>query len=346
MKKILHISYISCFILASNISTANTDATQNGTSTQQLDLIVVEHDGNTPLPKKKLQKLNATQTTNTAAASQPAAPATAAAQPAAPATAAVQPAAPATAAVQPAAPATAALQPAAPATAALQPADPATAAVQPAAPATAAVQPAAPATAAVQPAAPATAAVQPAAPATAAVQPAAPATVAVQPAAPVAAVQPAGAVIPKQSGPIDCSYQLPQTPVSENELSLWAQYAALKSFEYSFDKLDDQLQKLKYCFTDQGWTGFHDALQQSGNLSVIKSQQLTVSSQISSDPVINRIKENQWSISLPLSVVYQNTQEKFTQSLSVTLFVTKKTPTELGIMQLIATVKPETTSAS
>ena len=86
MKKILHISYISCFILASNISTANTDATQNGTSTQQLDLIVVEHDGNTPLPKKKLQKLNATQTTNTAAASQPAAPATAAAQPAAPAT--------------------------------------------------------------------------------------------------------------------------------------------------------------------------------------------------------------------------------------------------------------------
>ena len=247
MKKILHISYISCFILASNISTANTDATQNGTSTQPVDLIVVEHDGNTPLPKKKLQKLNATQTTNTAAASQPAAPATAAVQPAAPAT---------------------------------------------------------------------------------------------------VAVQPAVAVIPKQSGPSDCSYQLPQTPVSENELSLWAQYAALKSFEYSFDKLDDQLQKLKYCFTDQGWTGFHDALQQSGNLSVIKSQQLTVSSQISSDPVINRIKENQWSISLPLSVVYQNTQEKFTQSLSVTLFVTKKTPTELGIMQLIATVKPETASAS
>ncbi len=237
MKKIFHISYISCFILASNISTANTDATQSGTSTQPVDLIVVEHDGNTPLPKKKLQKLNATQTTNTAAAAQPAAPAT-------------------------------------------------------------------------------------------------------------VAVQPAVAVIPKQSGPIDCSYQLPQTPVSENELSLWAQYAALKSFEYSFDKLDDQLQKLKYCFTDQGWTGFHDALQQSGNLSVIKSQQLTVSSQISGDPVINRIKENQWSISLPLSVVYQNTQEKFTQSLSVTLVVTKKTPTELGIVQLIATVKPETTSAS
>nr|MBP9774588.1 DotI/IcmL/TraM family protein [Legionellaceae bacterium] len=282
---------------------------------------------------------------------QPAAPATAAVQPAAPATVAVQPAAPATVAVQPAAPATVAVQPAAPATVAVQPAAPATVAVQPAAPATVAVQPAAPATVAVQPAAPATVAVQPAAPATMAVQPAAPATVAVQPAAPATvAVQPAApavvAATPKPSGPIDCLYQLPQAPVSENELSLWAQYAALKSFEYSFDKLDDQLQKLKYCFTDQGWTGFHDALQQSGNLSVIKSQQLTVSSQISGDPVINKVKENQWSISLPLSVVYQNTQEKFTQSLSVTLVVTKKTPTELGIVQLIATVKPETVSAS
>ena len=291
MKKILHISYISCFIFASNISTANTDATQSGTSDQLVDLIVVEHEGISPLPKKKLQKLKATQTTNTAARVQPATPTV--------------------------------------------PAQPGTGTP------TVAVQPATPATVAVQPAAPATVAVQPAAPAAAAVQPAAPATVAVQPAAPAVV-----AAIPKPSGPIDCLYQLPQAPVSENELSLWAQYAALKSFEYSFDKLDDQLQKLKYCFTDQGWTGFHDALQQSGNLSVIKSQQLTVSSQISGDPVINKIKENQWSISLPLSVVYQNTQEKFTQSLSVTLVVTKKTPTELGIVQLIATVKPETVSAS
>ena len=271
MKKILHISYISCFIFASNISTANTDATQSGTSDQLVDLIVVEHEGISPLPKKKLQKLKATQTTNTAARVQPATPTV--------------------------------------------PAQPGTGTP--------------------------TVAVQPATPATVAVQPAAPATVAVQPAAPAVV-----AAIPKPSGPIDCLYQLPQAPVSENELSLWAQYAALKSFEYSFDKLDDQLQKLKYCFTDQGWTGFHDALQQSGNLSVIKSQQLTVSSQISGDPVINKIKENQWSISLPLSVVYQNTQEKFTQSLSVTLVVTKKTPTELGIVQLIATVKPETVSAS
>ena len=268
MKKILHVSYISCFIFASNISTANTDATQSGTSEQLVDLIVVEHEGISPLPKKKLQKLKATQTTNTAARVQPATPTV--------------------------------------------PAQPGTGT------ATVAVQPAA---------APATVAVQPAA---------APATVAVQPVAPTVVPE-----IPEPSGPIDCLYQLPQTPVSENELSLWAQYAALKSFEYSFDKLDDQLQKLKYCYTDQGWTGFHDALQQSGNLSVIKSQQLTVSSQISGDPVINKIKENQWSISLPLSVVYQNTQEKFTQSLSVTLVVTKKTPNELGIVQLIATVKPE-----
>ena len=159
------------------------------------------------------------------------------------------------------------------------------------------------------------------------------------------AAQPTATAI-KPLSHMDCMYQLHEPMVSDKELSLWAQYAALKSFEYSFDKLDVQLQTLKACFTEQGWVGFHEALQQSGNLSIIKNQQLTVSSQLSGDASISQIKDNQWSVNVPLSVVYQNTQEKFTQSLAVTLVVTKKSATELGIVQLIATVKPEMAPAS
>lgn len=150
--------------------------------------------------------------------------------------------------------------------------------------------------------------------------------------------------IPKAN--IDYFYHLPAPTVSEQELSQWAQNAVVKSFEYSFDKLDDQLQNLKACFTDQGWNGFHEALQQSGNLSTIKSQQLTVSSQLSGQTVVHATKENLWQIIVPIDVFYQNTQEKFTQSLAVTLVVTKKTASELGIVQLIATVKPETSPAT
>ena len=48
---------------------------------------------------------------------------------------------------------------------------------------------------------------------------------------------------------------------------------------------------------------------------------------------------------MPISVVYQNTQEKFTQALSVTMVVTKKSSEDLGIVQFIATIQPQTISS-
>ncbi|MGV3740007.1 MAG: DotI/IcmL family type IV secretion protein, partial [Gammaproteobacteria bacterium] len=169
-------------------------------------------------------------------------------------------------------------------------------------------------------------------------------TVTAQP-APVAAVATQTTVVTVPKVNIDCSYHLPSTTVSEQELTQWAQNAVIKSFDFSFDKLDEQLQTLKSCFTDPGWHGFNEALQQSGNLSIIKNQKLTVSGHLSGQAVVHTTKENSWQIIVPIDVVYQNTQEKFTQSLAVTLVVTKKTAEELGIVQLIATVN-ETASAS
>ena len=141
---------------------------------------------------------------------------------------------------------------------------------------------------------------------------------------------------PEPADPIDCAH--PVITISEQNLSLWGQYAATKAFEYRYDQLDNQLEKLKSCFTPQGWTGFHEALQQSGNISIIKNQQLSVSSQIVGKAVISPLKDNQWKIVVPVEVVYQNDQEKFSQSLAVMMVVTKKSDNELGIVQLIATI--------
>ncbi|MCR9191924.1 MAG: DotI/IcmL family type IV secretion protein [Gammaproteobacteria bacterium] len=146
--------------------------------------------------------------------------------------------------------------------------------------------------------------------------------------------------------PMNCFYKFSTTePVSDTELAQWGQYAARRSFDYNFDKLDAQLQTLKPCFTDKGWTGFNDALKQSGNLLTIKAQKLNVSSRVTGKSEVNLVKENQWRITVPLSVVYQNAQEKLTQSLSVVMVVTKKSSTELGIVQIIATPKLENAPA-
>lgn len=142
---------------------------------------------------------------------------------------------------------------------------------------------------------------------------------------------------------VDCLYQTTTNPLSETELKLWAQYAASKSFDYSFDTLDTQLQKLKSCYTEKGWAGFNDALTQSGNLNTIKTQKLTVSSQVSGKPEVSLVKDDQWRVTLPLNVVYQNTKEKLTQSLTIVMVITKKSKGELGIVQLIASPIPQAT---
>ena len=93
---------------------------------------------------------------------------------------------------------------------------------------------------------------------------------------------------------------------------------------------------LKNCYTDQGWQGFNEALQKSGNITAIKSQNLTVSSQVDGDLKLNAIKDNQWKVTIPLQVVYQNDKEKLTQLLTVDLLIGRKISGDLGIIQMIA----------
>ncbi|NSL17842.1 DotI/IcmL/TraM family protein [Tatlockia micdadei] len=123
----------------------------------------------------------------------------------------------------------------------------------------------------------------------------------------------------------------------------WAEKAAEQSFDFDYNTMDSQLAALKSCYTEQGWQGFNDALQKSGNLNAIKSQQLTVSSMVNGESKITELKDNQWKVIIPMQVVYQNDKEKLTQPLTVNLVVGRKISGDLGIMQMIA-IPSQTTS--
>ncbi|MGC1183059.1 DotI/IcmL family type IV secretion protein [Legionella sp.] len=138
---------------------------------------------------------------------------------------------------------------------------------------------------------------------------------------------------------IDCDYKIPaQTKKIEQTVILtWSKNATMQAFNFDPASLDLQMQKLQACFTEQGWTGFNTALQKSGNMQTIKSQKLTVTSQIVGEILINEAKDNQWKLTLPLMVTYQNEKEKVSQLLSVNLIVARKPNGDLGITQMIAT---------
>lgn len=164
------------------------------------------------------------------------------------------------------------------------------------------------------------------------------------PAQPAATVQPTPA--PQPVAVINCDYKIaPSIKSIDQSLVLsWAEKATTQAFDLNPTTLDTQMQSLKNCFTEQGWTGFNTALQKSGNLDAIKAQQLTVSSHVDGQATIDEAKDNQWKMTLPVQVVYQNDKEKVTQLLTIKLTVGRKVSGDLGITQMIAT--PRTSAAA
>ena len=140
---------------------------------------------------------------------------------------------------------------------------------------------------------------------------------------------------------IDCNYAIPSTSTTIDKSILlgWAGKAAVQTFEFNPTTINEQLEKLKNCFTDQGWQSYYDALVQSGNLESIKTHLLNVTSKVDGDIKINPIKDNQWKITLPMKVLYQNDKESFKQDLSVDLLIGRKMSGGLGIMQVVASPK-------
>lgn len=137
---------------------------------------------------------------------------------------------------------------------------------------------------------------------------------------------------------IDCHYAIPTSTLHIDApiISEWSEKATRQSFTLDHTHLTAQLAALKSCFTNQGWQSFNDALQKSGNINAIEKQQLTVSSIVDGKSTTTDVKDNQWKVSVPLQVIYQNDKEKLTQRLTVDLIVGRKPSGDLGIMQMIA----------
>ncbi|MCL9682775.1 DotI/IcmL family type IV secretion protein [Legionella maioricensis] len=143
----------------------------------------------------------------------------------------------------------------------------------------------------------------------------------------------------QKPGGINCNYKIPaeNTKIDEELVLTWAKKATAQSFDFNSSSIDTQLQELQSCYTEKGWNEFKTALQKSGNIEAIKIQKLVVNSEVDGQPQLLETKDNQWKVTLPLHVAYQNDKDKLVQLLNVNLTIGRKITGELGIMQMIAT---------
>lgn len=146
---------------------------------------------------------------------------------------------------------------------------------------------------------------------------------------------------PRITNQIDCNYHISDqsSDIGEELISKWATKATLQAFDLSPNNVGSDLMKLKACFTDSGWISFMDALKKSGNLTIIKTEQLTVNSLVKGELHLEALRKNQWKITLPIQVIYHNAQKKLVQDNTVTLMVGRKINGDLGIMQMIVAPK-------
>ena len=137
---------------------------------------------------------------------------------------------------------------------------------------------------------------------------------------------------------LDCNYSIPaeQNRIDPQIIIKWAEKATQQSFDLDYNTIEQQLANLSACYTKEGWKGFNQALQHSGNFNAIKSQQLTVNSTIDGNTQLTELKNNEWKLVLALQVVYQNDKDKLTQLLTVNLTVRREISGKLGIVQMIA----------
>lgn len=159
--------------------------------------------------------------------------------------------------------------------------------------------------------------------------------------------QPVSIVDPQKTGPIDCHYKTPAdiSKIEQSVVLSWAEHAVMQSFNFSSDALDEQLQKLHGCYTEDGWAEFNSALDKSGNVQTFKTHKLTSSSQLDGVVQIVDSRENQWVLTLPLKVVYQFDTTSITQLMQVRLVIVRKITGEFGITQLNSTLRPEISAA-
>ncbi|NBX84837.1 MAG: hypothetical protein EBQ95_04415 [Gammaproteobacteria bacterium] len=143
---------------------------------------------------------------------------------------------------------------------------------------------------------------------------------------------------PYENIQVTCSSLIPTSP-SENRrkfVKKWSAFVAKQAFALNYATVEFDIQQIKDCFSDTGWTNFKSALDHSGNIAMIKANLLTSTAQIIEPIAIQHIKdESRWEIDVPMQIVYQNDKKKMTQMISVHLNISELSNRQLSILQIM-----------
>ena len=131
---------------------------------------------------------------------------------------------------------------------------------------------------------------------------------------------------------------------SQNEMLAWATNAVTGAFTLSFSNYQQQLQDVRFNFTEPGWRGFQEALRGRGVLDAIINSKYVSTAVPTAAPVVVQqgLIEGKyaWRIEIPLIVTYESASGRASQSFLVEATIIRRPETEnprgLGIQSIVA----------
>jgi len=120
----------------------------------------------------------------------------------------------------------------------------------------------------------------------------------------------------------ECHFQSPMNePKSKMQfVKQWSAFVAKQSLALPYENIDNYLDQLKNCYTNQGWEGYQLALKHSGNLELVRDKRLYSSSHVVGMISVSHEELSEiWETNVPINLIYQNKAQRFNQELIVHL---------------------------
>lgn len=135
-----------------------------------------------------------------------------------------------------------------------------------------------------------------------------------------------------------CTSLLPQgsTNYHLEFIKKWAAYVSKAAFNLPYNNTEQYLDSFKSCFSSDGWSEFSEALNKSGNISLIKAKQYITTTQVVGFVAISHKEfSNIWETNTPLQITYQSNNNRVTQQLIVHLRIVKTPNNQLNVTQIV-----------
>jgi len=134
------------------------------------------------------------------------------------------------------------------------------------------------------------------------------------------------------------------------EIMIWAKGAIIEIYSYNYENYKQVLDNIRPYFTKDGYESYMQALQASGNLTIIEQNKMIVTAQLSGDPKMNEPSQQSsvytWVVQVPLLVTYQDVTGVVKQEIIAHIEVVRvndeDNPKGVGIHSITAQpVKPQ-----